>query len=515
MKNRDYNIFFNLHTISGIIISALLYVIFFAGSFSFFRDEIVNWENNTSAYQQKPEEVNFNRAIDSLAENYQLYSRDISFNNSRDEYKMGVNLGRVKDSTLIDAKPGGYIYLNNFNYQESSYVEGYGLGEFLYRLHFFAQIPYPYGYYLSGFVSLFFVFVIITGVLVHWKKIVSNFYIFRPWAKLKTLWTDAHTALGTIGLPFQLVFAVTGAFFMIKAVLLGPLLSVLYDGNQTQLYQNLGYSFPTEELNYQKEEGERVNINAFVKETAAKWEDFIVEKVHINNYGDASMKVTVAGRLDYVSKFTGLGEIKYDAYTREVLSEKKPYQKASYVDVVKTVLYRLHLGDYGNYAIRVLYFILGIIGCFIIVSGIIIWQVARDKKSVPERKRKFNFQLLNIYMAVCMSMYPLIAMLFILIKTKVLSSQIDINSFFFIAWLLVTIGFVWLKNYKLTTKYSLLSGAIIGLGVPVASKLSTGIGFWQYYQEGKFDLFFIDFFWLMLSLVALFAYWKAYGKKGK
>ena len=150
-----------------------------------------------------------------------------------------------------------------------------------------------------------------------------------------------------------------------------------------------------------------------------------------------------------------------------------------------------------------------------IVSGIIIWQVARDKKSVPERKRKFNFQLVNIYMAVCMSMYPLIAILFILVKTKVLSSQSDIYSFFFIAWLVVSIGFVWLKNYKLTTKYSLLSGAIIGLGIPIASKLSTGIGFWQNYQEGKFDLFFIDFFWLMLSLVALFAYWKAYAKKDK
>ena len=63
-------------------------------------------------------------------------------------------------------------------------------------------------------------------------------------------------------------------------MLLGPLVSVLYDGNQTQLYQNLGYSFPAEEFNYQKEEGEeRVNINAFVKETAAKWDDFVVEKV--------------------------------------------------------------------------------------------------------------------------------------------------------------------------------------------------------------------------------------------
>lgn len=33
---------------------------------------------------------------------------------------------------------------------------------------------------------------------------------------------------------------------------------------------------------------------------------------------------------------------------------------------------------------------IGIISCFIIISGILIWLVARDKKSVAEKKRKFN-----------------------------------------------------------------------------------------------------------------------------
>ncbi|RYG94835.1 PepSY domain-containing protein, partial [archaeon] len=35
--------YFHTHTVSGIVISVVLFVIFFAGSFSFFRDEIINW----------------------------------------------------------------------------------------------------------------------------------------------------------------------------------------------------------------------------------------------------------------------------------------------------------------------------------------------------------------------------------------------------------------------------------------------------------------------------------------
>ncbi|HAI43900.1 MAG TPA: hypothetical protein DCM40_40295, partial [Maribacter sp.] len=90
------------------------------------------------------------------------------------------------------------------------YVSSYTLGEFLYRLHFFAQLPHPFGYYLSGFVAFFFLFALLTGIIVHWDKIISNFYVFRPMTKLKTVWTDAHTALGVIGFPFQFVYAVTG-----------------------------------------------------------------------------------------------------------------------------------------------------------------------------------------------------------------------------------------------------------------------------------------------------------------
>src|SRR5690606_2361489 len=105
-----------------------------------------------------------------------------------------------------------FFYLDTHDYSEHSYIDSYTLGEFLYRLHFLAQIPYPFGYYLSGLIAFFFLFAIITGVIVHWKKIASNFYVFRPMTKLKTIWTDAHTALGILGLPFQFVYAVTGAF---------------------------------------------------------------------------------------------------------------------------------------------------------------------------------------------------------------------------------------------------------------------------------------------------------------
>ena len=202
MNNRVYNILFHTHTISGIIISVVLYVIFFAGSFSFFRDDIVNWERNESLAITDDMELDFNKVLDTLDFEYNLYGRDIEFRKYYGEPRVAVSISESKDDSLSPkmSKASQFFYLHTKDHSRKAYLESYTLGEFLYRLHFLAQIPYPFGYYLSGFVALFFLFAIITGVLVHWKKIVSNFFMFRPFGKLKTLWTDAHTALGMIGL---------------------------------------------------------------------------------------------------------------------------------------------------------------------------------------------------------------------------------------------------------------------------------------------------------------------------
>src|SRR5690606_25798756 len=79
MKIRNYNIYFNTHTISGIIICALLYVIFFAGSFSLFKKEISAWQNNISFYNQKVEAQQYSDFLDSVSNGYNLQGRDIIF----------------------------------------------------------------------------------------------------------------------------------------------------------------------------------------------------------------------------------------------------------------------------------------------------------------------------------------------------------------------------------------------------------------------------------------------------
>ena len=505
MSNRNYNIYFHTHTVSGIIISVVLFVIFFAGSFSFFKDEIINWERNESTTSTKEIQLDYDKALKTLDRKYVLYGRNLTISKPSIENRVAISLEGTKD-TLAPAKQkeGSFFYLNVKNFKIFTYEESYSLGEFLYRLHFLAQIPYPIGYYLSGFVALFFLFAIITGVLLHWKKIVSNFYVFRPKEKLKVLWTDAHTALGMLGLPFQFVYAVTGAFFMIKLLIVAPVVMTLYNGNENKLYKELGYTDP--EFDFKnKVLTTDFSINKLVEKTKSNWNDFEITRVFIQNYGDANMHILVEGELLNHKKFTGIGKVMYRIIDGKEVAKKNPITQNRYLDVVKNVLYRIHFGDYGGYTLKIVSFILGIITCFVIISGVMIWLVARQKANIPQKRRRFNRRVVRVYLAICLSMYPITALVFIGAKLFYPLSQSNLYMLYFISWLLLTIFFIIKRNDTFTSKYTLVSGSFLGFLIPITNGVTTGKWFWNSFLNNQLQIFFIDVFWIFLASITLYA----------
>ncbi|MFH6955877.1 PepSY-associated TM helix domain-containing protein [Flavobacterium aquidurense] len=513
MNNRNYNIYFHTHTVSGIVISVVLFVIFFAGSFSFFRDDINNWERNESTAITKEIQLDYDKALKKLDKEYVLHGRNITISKPSNERRVAVYMEGTKD-TLAPAKQkeGSFFYLDTKTFKTFTYEQSYSLGEFLYRLHFLAQIPYPVGYYLSGFVALFFLFAIVTGVLLHWKKIVSNFYIFRPKEKLKTLWTDAHTALGMIGLPFQFVYAVTGAFFMIKLLIVAPAVMTLYKGDQDKLYKELEYTDPDYKFD-NKKLTVPFNIDQLVAKAKSNWKDFEITRVFIQNYGDTNMHVLVEGEMLSSKKFTGIGKVVYRIADGKEIAKKNPVTQNNYLDVVKNVLYKIHFGDYGGYALRIISFVLGIITCFVIISGVMIWLVARQKNNLPEKKRRFNAAVVRIYLAICLSMYPITALAFIGSKIFYPLSQSNLFSLYFGGWLLLTLFFILKKNDAFTNRFCLISGSILGFLIPITNGIVSGNWFWNSFMQNHIQVFFIDVFWIILASLTLYISFTLKSKK--
>ena len=520
MKIRNYNIYFSTHTISGIIICAILYVIFFAGSFSFFKDEISAWQSNSSSHNTSINYTKYDELLDSLQTDMDLKGRDIQFYLQKSEAFAYINISASKDTLLQNNKPGNHD-TKYFNYdflteKSGDYRSTYDMGEFLYRLHFLAQLNQvpirlgiaPFGYLVAGITSFLFLFALITGLLLHWDKIVSNFFVFRPFSKWKTVWTDMHTALGVIGFPFQFIFALTGIFLIINTVLALPFEKILYKENPQEMYQDLGFGYAgSSEYSYKALE-KKVLLAPILKNAKDKWPASEFKRISIQNYGDQNMQIIIESDPDYEQKFSGSGLLTIQAKDHKILAEKSPNTDPSYVDQVRALLYRLHFGDFGGYPLKTIYFILGIMGCLVITSGILIWLVARNKNNVTPIKRKFNFWLANIYLAICLSMFPVTAFTFIAIKISPVVNQSFIYSIYFWSWLVLILYFIIRQNLNRTNRESLLMGCILSLAIPIVNGVMTQNWIFKSFIKGEMDIFMIDFLWLFIAIIGFIIYFK-------
>ena len=534
MDNRKYNIYFHTHTISGIIICALLYVIFFAGSFAFFKDDIAAWQKNSSYVLSRKTTVrDFNGVLDSLSAHNKLKGRDFDFSMQRHGMGAYVTMSASHDSTLKKkAKPTAAVRGRGrgrrqngdsefFTYdfskkREADYIQSYDMGEFLYRLHFLAQlnlIPIrlgaPFGYLLAGVVAFIFVFALITGLLLRWHKIRSNFFVFRPWSKWKTVWTDLHTALGVIGFPFQLVFAVTGVVLIGNSVLLAPAYTkFLYKGNTEALNHDLEYTDSTKYEYTYKPLPTSFNLNTFLEKVNKKWSDEELSLVSIRNYEDSNMHVIVQSKPHADVRFSGTGKIIYRVSDQKELYERSPLASSGYVDKVKSGIYHLHFGDFGGRPLRVMFFVLGIMGCIVINSGVMIWLVARDKSNVPAYKRKFNFWTANIFLASSMSMLPVTAVTMSALLFLQHPEQSDVYHWFFYSWLVLGLYFIAMRDLALTNRQSFFLSAISCLLVPVCDGIIRNNWIWNTFNRKVYDLLFIDVLFFSLAIISAIIYWK-------
>src|SRR5690606_8602266 len=117
------------------------------------------------------------------------------------------------------------------------------------------------------------------------------------------------------------------------------------------------------------------DIDHFVQRTHALWPNTFITSISISNYGDESMHILMTGEPVTKWSFAGQGLVCYRVSDGAITQHKSAEQGATYLDKVKSLVYRLHFGDYGGYPLKVVYFVLGLLGCVVIITGILIWLV--------------------------------------------------------------------------------------------------------------------------------------------
>ncbi|MEM6361433.1 MAG: PepSY-associated TM helix domain-containing protein, partial [Bacteroidota bacterium] len=514
-------------TVAGIIISIGVFVIFLAGAFALFQKEINNWEVNSQRREIHLKDVDYDRILAEVAKKgYQMYARDfrIQLGENRGTH-LAISAGKPsnkisKDSLSQLAPADSLAYVKataRINYvvdiksyelmEPNEYGKAGQIGWILTQLHYFRQIPVV-GIYLAGILSILLLFALVSGVVIHWKKIVSNFFTFRLKSSIKNLWTDGHVALGVLGLPYQFMYAVTGTLFGLTIFALPIIYLVFGDVNKAA-----AIILPRNENYELMGEADQIHsINTYVQEFLGNLPSKDVKgfQMTVKSYGDQNAHLNLTSNIDTDLNFAGYAQSEFRLDDGELIYGKR-LEESSFRTSSLSFFVGLHFGNFGGLLVQIIYFIMAILTCFVIVSGVMIWLVAREKKTYAH-KAKFNKNVGAIYLGACLGLYPAIAALFV--TAKILPLDMEgryqvINYVFFGFWLLYTVYAYFIKSSHRINKHAMLLAGVLGLAIPISNGVITGLWFWKSLGMGYSDSFLVDVSWLVMGVIALLAAWKA------
>ncbi|MEM9858421.1 MAG: PepSY-associated TM helix domain-containing protein [Bacteroidota bacterium] len=503
LGTRTYNALFHTHTVAGIVISFALFVIFYAGAYSFFRHEVEQWEN-TDMRQPVPESFNYDLALKKVDSVYGglNYHQNTTIRVPNSESPLMYVYGAIDKTDSTTERMAAYINPTDLSVQDVRDPLT-TVNNTIYFLHYFRQIP-VIGLYVSGFVALFFLFAIITGLLIHWQNLLTKFYAFIKEGQWKTIWTNAHTVLGVIGLPFQLIYAVTGAFFGLLIIILLPAAAILYEGDQEKLVNKVNPAAALK-VDENAKDYEHHQLTALATQINREYPGFEIGSVRMQNYGkeDALAFWNITDHKGILSD----GSLAMRLKDGKVLEEYSliPNERDYSYSVINFIT-KLHFASFGGYTMRVIYFVLAMITCFMIISGVLIWRTARDHSKYTYKQRLFHHRVTKIYLAICLSMFPAFAIIFLANKLVPLDldGRVDlVNQIFFLSWLALTIlGSFW-NNYGKQNRNYLLIGGLLALVVPLANGVITGDWFWQVLLTYP-KVAGVDIFWCTAGITSIY-----------
>ena len=357
----------------GLIISSLLFVVFFTGSISFFRHDIEQWaiQGHFQFDEYNPEEYLpvsevFEGALSGRSYNPQEPQFVYPPTQEEPYYRVYMNLDQEKvnkdEYLLVDPRSGEVM----------GSVDDFFLADFMYRLHY--SLNLPLGNYLIGFVTLAFLYIIFSGVLIHAKDMVRGFFRYRSEGRLRSQLLDMHNVIGVISLPYTLMLAVTGLIFNLVIIYQVAFAFILYQGDVDALLSDAGINLSRSE--WSNEPWESPPIDDLYQQQVQKW-DTIPSQVRITNYGDSGATLEIFG--DTAEGLGGRYSISYNL-TDESINYSEPSSTPNAVTEGIGVVGSLHFGNFAGFDLRVIYFLLGIAVCALIVTGNLLWVAQREGK---------------------------------------------------------------------------------------------------------------------------------------
>lgn len=368
-----------LHTWAGIAVSCFLFMIFWMGSLAVFDREIDQWMKPEARVISQESEFSFNPVV-----------RHILKDEAKGTSRLFISVPREREP-IIDV---GYLDSDE-TFQSVAFdpktlepielTDSFAGTGFFYPFHYSLHIrPGGVGYWIVGFCAMAMLVLIVSGIFIH-RKIIQDFFTFRPKKAARRSTLDLHNMSGLMALPLHVLFPLTGLMIFFSIYM--PWSSdVLFSGD-TQAKRAEVFAQADVEPSGTPFEG-AIDVDQLVADVEARWAarapgsspkaDFV--DVRLPNDANAFLiaREVFSSRSVSMNKNITAVSIADGMILNDVAAGPA---KSTYAWLAGA-----HFIQFDSWALRWFYFAGGLLGSVMIASGLMFWIQSRIRKGVMEAR---------------------------------------------------------------------------------------------------------------------------------
>lgn len=204
-----------LHTWAGLVLGGVLFAILWTGTLSVFDQEIDRWMIPATRLEPAAEPV----SLDALADFYQAAVAD-----GAPSWRVVLPYGRDPVLRLSWRRASGNIEiaLRPDTGERLPHPETLAATGFLFPFHYSLHIGVGrLGYWIVAAATMGMLALCVSGVAIH-RRLFVDFFVFRPGVAPARSIRDLHTVSGILGLPFNVVIAISGLVLCCPSAGLDP-----------------------------------------------------------------------------------------------------------------------------------------------------------------------------------------------------------------------------------------------------------------------------------------------------
>ncbi|MEM1053684.1 MAG: PepSY-associated TM helix domain-containing protein [Pseudomonadota bacterium] len=365
-----------LHTWAGVATSCLLFMIFWMGSLAVFDREIDQWMKPEMRVSAPAEKFSYGKVFDQLRSGEAKDATRIFVNAPSEREPLVYTFYATPDGEFVrgqsDPATGEPIELTDSHA---------GTG-FYYPFHYSLHIPAGIGYWVVGFCAMAMLVLMVSGIFIH-RKIIKDFFTFRPKKALRRSTLDLHNMSSLMALPLHILFPLTGLMIFFSIYLpWSP--TVVFGGDEDRQFAE-AFAFASVEPSGEPSPAE-IDMDAIIAQVESNWalrSPGSVPKadaVGLELANDANAYAMVREVFPSRSVSMNKNITAISVSDREVLSDVGTGPaKSTYAWLAGA-----HFIQFDSWALRWLYFAGGLLGSLMIASGLMFWMQARIRKGAVE-----------------------------------------------------------------------------------------------------------------------------------